>query len=230
MRYMLIKEMRPEEKPREKFMHAPHMVTMTDLVAILLRTGRKGRNVREVAQDVVNFLESQYGKMGFEEPYWQDLTSISGIGPDKAVTICAAIELGRRLAGRFNRRNLISFNSPDKVADYFMEMLRHENQEHFYACYLNVKNRFLGSREIGRGSLSAAPVDMKEVFRWGLRLKAYGIILVHNHPTGYPDPSEADIALTRKMYRAARLLDFHILDHVIIGDGLYTSMHDKGII
>lgn len=227
---MLIKEMRAEEKPREKFMDSPERTGMTDLVAILIRTGRKGHNVKEVAEEVVNFLETQYGETGFEEPYWQDLTGIPGIGPDKAVTICAAIELGRRLSGRFNKRNLENFNSPDKVAAYFMEELRHKNQEHFYACYLNVKNRFLGAREIGRGNLNAAPVDMKEILRWGVRLKAYGIILVHNHPTGYPEPSREDILVTKKIAKAASMLDFRVLDHVVIGDGNYVSMHDRGIL
>ena len=103
---MLIREMRPEEKPRERFKESAGDVSITDLIAILIRTGRKNHSVREVASDVVSFLEENCGEAWIEEPYWKDLTDIPGIGADKAVTICAAIELGRRLAGRFRKREL----------------------------------------------------------------------------------------------------------------------------
>ncbi|WP_329778284.1 JAB domain-containing protein [Allisonella histaminiformans] len=178
---MLIREMRPEEKPRERFKESAGDVSITDLIAILIRTGRKNHSVREVASDVVSFLEENCGEAWIEEPYWKDLTDIPGIGADKAVTICAAIELGRRLAGRFRKRELPDFNAPDRVASYFMEMLRHESQEYLYACYVNTKNRLMGKKEIGRGNMNAAPADIKEIMRWAIRLKARGIILVHNH-------------------------------------------------
>ena len=131
-------------------------------------------------------LETTSGINGYEDLNWRDLTDIKGIGPDKAITICAAVELGRRLSFLFDRRKLISFNTPDKVADFFMEKLRHENQEHFLVSYVNVKNRLLGFQEITKGNLNAAPVDIKEAMKWGIRYKAYGLILVHNHPSGYP--------------------------------------------
>lgn len=94
---MLIREMRSEDKPRERFQESPKMASMTDLVAILLRTGRQGYSVMQLAQDVVDQLEQTVGINGYEDLHWRDLTDIKGIGPDKAVTICAAIELGRRL-------------------------------------------------------------------------------------------------------------------------------------
>ena len=102
---MLIREMRSEDKPRERFQESPKMASMTDLVAILLRTGRQGYSVMQLAQDVVDQLEQTVGINGYEDLHWRDLTDIKGIGPDKAVTICAAIELGRRLttAARYIR-------------------------------------------------------------------------------------------------------------------------------
>ena len=204
---MLIREMWPEEKPRERFKESAGDVSITDLIAILIRTGRKNHSVREVASDVVSFLEENCGEAWIEEPYWKDLTDIPGIGADKAVTICAAIELGRRLAGR----------------------LRHESQEHLYACYVNTKNRLMGKKEIGRGNMNAAPADIKEIMRWAIRLKARGIILVHNHPSGFPDPSVSDIQLTKKVARACALMDFDLLDHIIIGDGVFASLQEKGL-
>lgn len=144
---MLIREMRTEDKPRERFAQSPSLASNTDLVAILLRTGRQGHSVMEIAKEVVDMLETTSGINGYEDLNWRDLTDIKGIGPDKAITICAAVELGRRLSFLFDRRKLISFNTPDKVADFFMEKLRHENQEHFLVSYVNVKTGFLDFRK-----------------------------------------------------------------------------------
>lgn len=220
--------MRTEDKPRERFAQSPSLASNTDLVAILLRTGRQGHSVMEIAKEVVDMLETTSGINGYEDLNWRDLTDIKGIGPDKAITICAAVELGRRLSFLFDRRKLISFNTPDKVADFFMEKLRHENQEHFMVSYVNVKNRLLGFQEITRGNLNAAPVDIKEAMKWGIRYKAYGLILVHNHPSGYPEPSKEDISVTKAFAEASKLLDMQVLDHVIIGDGTFVSLHERG--
>lgn len=227
---MLIKEMRHEDKPGERFAISPQLASNTDLVAILLRTGRQGHSVMEVAKEVVDMLESSSGINGYEDLNWRDLIDIKGIGPDKAVTICAAVELGRRLSLLCSRRKLVSFSAPDKVAAFFMEKLRHENQEHFLVSYLNVKNRLLGYQEISKGNLNAAPVDIKEAMKWGIRYKAYGMILLHNHPSGYPEPSKEDIEVTKTFAAGARLLDMQVLDHVIIGDGTFVSLHERGII
>jgi DNA repair protein RadC len=220
--------MRTEDKPRERFAQSPSLASNTDLVAILLRTGRQGHSVMEIAKEVVDMLETTSGINGYEDLNWRDLTDIKGIGPDKAITICAAVELGRRLSFLFDRRKLISFNTPDKVADFFMEKLRHENQEHFLVSYVNVKNRLLGFQEITKGNLNAAPVDIKEAMKWGIRYKAYGLILVHNHPSGYPEPSKEDISVTKAFAEASKLLDMQVLDHIIIGDGTFVSLHERG--
>lgn len=224
----MIKEMRDEDKPRERFAHSPGSASMTDLVAILLRTGTQGNSVKELAKKVVDYLEPESGISRFEDLNWRDLLAIRGIGPDKAVTICAAVELGRRLTQRFDKQSLSSFNSPAKVAHFFMEKLRHENQEHFICCYLNIKNKLLGYQVITTGSLGSAPVDIKETMRWGLRYKAYGLILVHNHPSGFPEPSEEDIRVTRRFISAAHLLDMNLVDHIIIGDGKFISLRREG--
>lgn len=225
---MLIKEMRKEDKPRERFAEAPKKASLTDLVAILLRTGRPGCSVMELAGEVVNQIVLSAEINGFDDLDWRDLTIIKGIGPDKAVTICAAVELGRRLATVCKKTSLSHFGSAEAVANYFMENLRHENQEHFLVCFVNAKNRFLGYKEIGMGNMNSAPVDIKEAMRWAIRFKANGIILVHNHPSGYPDPSDSDIQLTKRFNEAAALLDVLLLDHVIIGDSVFYSFHENG--
>lgn len=225
----MIREMQAEERPRERFALSPGMASMADLVAILLRTGTAGCGVLELARIVTKRL-GEAGISWHDDLDWRDLIDIPGIGKDKAVTICAAIELGRRLTSLHERRSLERLASPEKVARYFMERLRHENQEHFYVCYLNVKKRFLGEREISIGSLSAAPVDIKEVFKWAVRYKAHSLILVHNHPSGYPEPSSEDIHLTKRLARAAELLEMEVVDHVIIGDGVWVSLHERGVV
>lgn len=111
-----------------------------------------------------------------------------------------------------------------------MEKLRHESQEHFLICFLNVKNKLLGYKEISIGNMNAASADIKEGMRWALRYKAYNIILIHNHPSGDPEPSRADIGVTKAFSDAAKLLDMSVLDHIIIGDGIFVSLCERGCI
>lgn len=226
---MKISEMEEEERPRERFAASPRQASMADLVAILLRTGMKGCSVLELARKVTRRL-GEGGVNWYEDLDYRDLEEIPGIGRDKAITICAAIELGRRLTSYHDKRRLERLNEPEKVARFFMERLRHETQEHFYVCYLNVRNRFLGEREISVGTATSAPVDMKEALKWAIRYKASGLILLHNHPSGYPEPSTDDIDLTKKFMRAAKTLDMSVIDHIVIGDGIYVSLHERGIV
>lgn len=227
---MMIKEMRSEDKPRERFAKAPDTASMVDLVAILLRTGRHGCSVMDMAQEVVEQIRLSTDVNGFDNLDWRDLISVKGVGQDKAIAVCAAVELGRRMAQFHNKKQLENFSFPEAVASYFMEKLRHEDQEHFIVCFLNTKNRLLGYKEICVGSLDAAPVDIKEAMRWALRFKAHGMILVHNHPSGYPEPSDADINLTRQFRRATSFFDIRLLDHVIIGDGEFASLNKNGLV
>lgn len=222
---MRIRELSKEDRPRERFAESANQVSLVDLVAILLRTGREGHSVLEISAEVVQMLESLNG---FEDLHWRDLTAIKGIGRDKAITLCAAIELGRRLSQSSFSRERPLFNSPDKVSDYFMEMLRHESQEHFYVAFVNVKNRMLGKKEIGVGNLNAAPVDVREIMKWAVRFNAFGMILIHNHPSGDPNPSEEDIQLTKVIRNAAQIFGIRVLDHVIIGDQRYVSFMERG--
>lgn len=227
---MKIKDMRSEDKPRERFAISPKNARMADLIAILLRTGRQGRSVLEIAEDVIDELERFTDVSMFDDLDWRDLVHIDGIGKDKAITLCAAIELGRRLSSRFLKTELKNFGNPSNVAKYFMEELRHKNQEHFLVCYLNIKNKLLGYREITRGGLQETVVDIKEALKWALRFKAYAIILVHNHPSGVPDPSREDIRTTERFVKAGKILDIVVLDHIIIGDGNFKSLAEMGYV
>ncbi len=226
----MISEMIDEDKPREKFARNPALATDEDLVAILLRTGYRGCGVQDLAREVTTRLGYRSNVEWHGDLNWHDLEEIKGIGRDKAITICAAIELGRRISHRTSAHEAEHMNEPRKVFQYFVDTVWDQTQEEFHVCYLNVKNKLLGEQKISIGNIAAAPVDVKEVLRWGIRYKAYGLILVHNHPSGDPTPSDSDIRLTRKFAAAAELLDMRVLDHVIIGGRKFTSLHDLDII
>lgn len=209
-----------------KFKENPENASFNDLLAIVVGgvNSAKGMNV-------VNETTSRYMKPlgGTDDLSYLDLMDISGMTENKALKICAAVELGRRLASRCDKRQMENFSAPDKVAAFFMEKLRHETQEHFVTAYVNIKNRLLGWKEITRGNMSAVPVDIKESLKWGIRYKSQGIILVHNHPSGDPEPSDEDIELTKAFIKAARILDMEVLDHVVIGDGVFVSLRERGL-
>lgn len=204
----------------------PKNASFNDLLAVVVGGVNSVKGMNVVSETASRYMEP-LGRS--DDLSYLDLLSIPGMTENKALKICAAVELGRRLASRCDKRKMENFSAPDKVAAFFMEKLRHENQEHFITAYVNVKNRLLGWKEITRGNMNAAPVDLKEALKWGIRYKAYGLILVHNHLSGYPEPSKEDIELTEAFERSARLLDMEILDHVIIGDGTFVSLHERGV-
>lgn len=221
--------MTPKEEAVWRFEQAPRIVSTEELITIILG-GKSFATAREVAEEYGAHSCRDFKKgamLGTAE--YHDLMKIKGMTKQRALRLCAAIELGNRLAEQ-KAGNPVSFSNPEKVWLYFSPKLRWKTQEHFVVAYVNVKNRLLGYRVITKGNLNAAPVDIKETLRWGIRYKAYGLILVHNHPSGVPEPSDEDKELTKAFAKAAELLDMEVLDHVIIGDGEYTSFHAQGMI
>ena len=217
-----------KEQAQERFETSPQLASMTDLVSIILGKTRT-RPTMAVAEEVTStYMVNVSTRNQLEDINFRDLISIPGITKNKAMQICAAIELGRRLSNTFNKRRAANFSTPDKVANFFMEKLRHENQEHLIAAYVSIQNTLLGYREISIGNVKAAQVDVKEIMKWACRYKADGIILVHNHPSGYPEPSDDDISVTDTLVKSAKLIDCTLLDHIIIGDGIYTSLKERG--
>ena len=204
----------------------PKNASFNDLLAVVVGGVNSVKSMNVVNETALKYMEPLGGSDNLN---YLDLLEIPGMTENKALKICAAVEMGRRLAGRCDKEKMENFSAPGKVADFFMEKLRHENQEHFIAAYVNVRNRLLGWKEITKGNINAAPIDIKETLRWGIRYKSPGIILVHNHPSGDPEPSDEDIAITKAFVPAARLLDIEVLDHVIIGDGTFVSLHEGGV-
>ena len=156
----------------------------------------------------------------------QDVMHLPGMTDKRAAKIVASLEIGKRLNNA--RRSRALFDNPQRIADYFMSRLRYETQEHFLAAYLNTRLKVLRVQEIGIGDTANAPADVKETMKWAVRLNASAIVLVHNHPSGDPEPSENDYGLTETFKVAGKFLDVQVVDHVIIGDGVFVSLHERG--
>ncbi|MCH4188004.1 MAG: DNA repair protein RadC [Megasphaera sp.] len=216
------------EKPREKFLRqGARTVTDQELLAILLRTGTKGHSVLDVSRDVMRSLPGE-NLYYLSEAGIDDLCRIHGIGMDKAITICAAIELGRRISRQRVKQLAPDFSSPSAIADYVMEDMRFLPQEQFSAVFLSTKNQLITCQTLTIGTINASLAKARDVFRLALRYNAAAIVLVHNHPSGNPEPSREDIAVTRRIAEAGSMMEIPILDHIIIGDGTYVSLCERG--
>ncbi len=216
------------ERPREKFMtHGAQAVTDQDLLAILLRTGTKGHSVLSVARALLQSLPGE-NLYYLSEASIQDLCAVHGVGTDKAVTLCAAVELGRRIARQRVKHEAPDFSAPAAIAGYVMEDMRFLPQEQFAAAYVTMKNKLIAVRTLSVGTLNASLARAREVFRWAIQYNAAAVILLHNHPSGDPEPSGDDIAVTRQIAKAGDLMEIPVLDHIIIGDGTYVSLCERG--
>ena len=226
---LMIKELPLEERPREKMLtKGAQALSNGELLAILLRTGTKNDSVLRVAERVLKkYEELGVAALGCVAP--QELLRVKGIGPVKAVTIVAAVELGKRLSGLASANKPV-IHAPGDVAKLLMARLRYEPREHFIIVLLSTKNHVLAMPTISIGSLNASIVHPRELFREAINYSAAAVILVHNHPSGDPTPSSEDTLLTKKLVEAGKILEIHVLDHIIIGDNKYVSLKEKGII
>jgi len=224
---LTIKDLPVDERPREKMLvSGAHHLSNAELIAILLRTGTHQDSALRLAEKLLYKYQGLSGLGGISP---QEISQIKGIGLAKAVTIAAAVELGKRMSVLpMGDRPVI--RSPQDAADLMMQRLRYENKEHFIILLLSTKNHVLAMPTISVGSLNASVVHPRELFRTAINHSAAGVILIHNHPSGDPAPSQEDVLLTKRVVEAGRILDIAVLDHVIIGDGRYVSLKEKGII
>lgn len=224
---LMIKELPQDERPREKLAAKGALaLSNAELLAIILRTGTQQESVARLAE---RLLSENDGLSGLNRLTVQEMSKVKGIGAAKALTIVAAIELGRRIHSLQPAERPI-IRRPEDIRDLMMPRLRYESKEHFVALLLSTKNNVLAQPVISVGSLNASLVHPRELFREAINYSAAAVVLVHNHPSGDPAPSKEDIELTRRMISAGELLGISVLDHVIIGDGKYVSFKEKGII
>ncbi len=221
-----IKTWAEDDRPREKMLlKGRGALSDAELLAILLGSGTPSRSALDVAQDLLvkneNNLQS-LGKMSVNE-----LKKIKGIGDAKAITLCAAIELGRRRQALLPTKKA-QVTSSETAFDLLMIDFQDLNHEEFYVLYLNKGNYVIQKKQISIGGLAGTVVDGKIIFKTALELNACGIIMAHNHPSGRLQPSEQDLRLTKQLKEFGRLIDIEILDHLIIADKSYYSFADEG--
>ncbi len=226
MPYLTIKELPADERPRERMqLRGPQSLSNADLLAILLSTGLKGEPVTAMAE---RLLVTFGGLGGMLRADLEEIAAERGMGPAKATTIKAALELANRLSA-LRSEDKPQIASPDDVVDLLgLEMAALE-QEQLRVVLLDTKNRVVATRTVYQGSANQAMVRAAEVFRDAVRRNAIAIIVVHNHPSGDPTPSSADVALTTELVRAGQLLDIEVIDHLIIGQGRHVSLRRLGL-
>lgn len=214
--------------PREKLIHkGRESLSDPELVALLLGSGVKGKSALHIAESLLNGVEQDLNRLACLN--YRELMRIKGVGEAKAIALIAALELGRRKREAFPGA-LPHIACSRDAYENLSPMLTNLSQEEFWVLLLNRANKVLAKSRISMGGLSGTLVDPKLVFKTALENKASALVLAHNHPSGNPKPSEADLKLTIKIKNAADLLDITVLDHLIFTDTGYYSMADSGVL
>jgi len=223
-----ITDLAADERPRERLARlGAQALTTAELLAILLRVGVAGENAVQLGQ---RLLAEFNGLAGLHRAPFGDLCHQHGIGAAKAAQMKAAIELGRRMANEAPEERA-TINSPEDAANLVAYDMSALEQEHLKVILLDVRNHVLDIEEIYKGSVNSSQVHVGELFKAAIRRAASAIIVVHNHPSGDPTPSPDDIAVTRAIVQAGKLLDVDVLDHMVIGQGKgrWVSMKERGL-
>ncbi len=219
------------DMPYEKFIeYGASSLSESELIAIILRTGTKDKSAIQLAREVLSLGSfPRSGLLGLYDISLEDLQAVKGVGLVKAVKLKALTELSMRMHRACASQGFRA-NSPEAVADYFMEELRHLENETVVLCGLDTKSQLLFHTRISEGSVNTSLISPRNVFIEALSRRAVYIILLHNHPSGDPEPSRTDIEFTDKVARLGKMLEIRLLDHIIIGDNIYYSFKENDLI
>lgn len=216
-----------EERPYERCMrHGAQQLSDRELLAVLLRTGAKGRTVLELAGDILELSPEKKGFAALRRMSLKELSAVRGIGKVRAIQLQCILELARRMA-REEAGKGVFFKNPAAVAAFYMEDLRHREQEVLLLLMLNQKGRLLKEKYMFKGTVNASMISPREIFLEALSARAVQIILLHNHPSGDAQPSKEDMQVTRRVSEAGMLLGIQLTDHIIIGGHTYISFREK---
>lgn len=218
-------------KPYEKFKElGANALSNEELLAIILRTGTSNKPALKVAEEVLDTKDVYQGKlMGLYHKSLKELMEIDGIGEVKAIKLKCLTELSLRMA-KERLENRVVFTNPSDIAEYYMETCRHLEVEKVFLLCLDNQLRLIKEYELSRGTINTSLISPREVFIEALNAKAVYILLIHNHPSGNPSPSKADIQITLKVVEAGKIIDIKLLDHIIIGDHSYVSLKEQKIL
>lgn len=219
---MKIEDIPAMERPLEKALnYGIEKLSNTEILALLINSGTRSRSAIELASEILSIMPGGLSQLG--ELELDDLMNIKGIGYSKALRILGAIQLGKRMATSVPPDRACIRTNED-VACLIMERLRYEKKEHFLSILLNTKGEVIEIDTVSIGELTSTLVHPREVFKRATRQSAASIILAHNHPSGDPAPSRQDIETTRRLIECGKLMGINILDHIIIGNGTFTSL------
>jgi len=225
--YLSIKQWAEEDRPREKMLlKGKSSLSDAELITILLRTGVKGNSALDIARKILKSVNGDLNALGRLSV--SDLKKLEkGIGETKAITLVAALELGRRRQATEVRQKPVFKRSVD-IFNYIYPELADLPHEEFYVIYTNNANKVLGHQRLSAGGLTGTVVDVKIILKMGLELLATGVVAAHNHPSGTMRPSQADLDITKRIKEACRAVDMLLLDHIIVCDKSYYSFADSG--
>ena len=217
-------------RPYERcLLYGPSSLSDQELLAVIIRSGTKGSSAVFLADRILHLESGSSGLLGICHLSVAELMTVPGIGQVKAIQLKCVGELAKRIS-TYRARQVLSFSAPETIADYYMERLRHEETESLVCMMLDTKNGLISEEMLSKGTVSYAVVSTRELFVAAFRCRAVSIILLHNHPSGDPTPSEEDIRLTHRVYAAGQLVGINLLDHIIIGDNCFVSFNECGIL
>lgn len=222
-----IKSWAEEDRPREKLLaKGKSVLSDAELIAILIGSGSRNETAVELSKKILQSVNNNLNKLG--KISILDLTKFKGIGEAKAITIVAALELGRRRKETDSEIQKPILTSKDAY-NALTDVLNDLPHEEFWVLYLNRKNIIIKRSNISKGGVTGTVADAKIIFKEAILLLASTIILFHNHPSGALKPSQADIQLTKKLQETGKIMDIPVIDHIIVGDGNYFSFADEGL-
>ncbi len=223
---MKFKSIPQEEKPRERLeKYGVENLSNEELLAIILKTGSKKQNVKELANNILCTYKSI---KNLKDLRINNLIKIDGIGRVKAIELLASLELGRRVYEEVDYNDLVSLTNPKTIINYFNKLFTDVKQEYFYVVYLDSKNKFIDKKLIYKGILNKSLVHPRDIFKEAYLLSACNFICIHNHPSGDATPSIEDVEVTRKLKEIGILHGINLLDHIIVGNNNYYSFYEDG--
>jgi len=233
---MPLQDLPPDARPREKLLaRGPGALSDVELLALLLRTGIKGKGVLQMAQELLQLKPKGGAEAGFDGiagllgASAEDLKRVKGLGPAKRAELVAVLELARRaMAQRLQQRAVL--DTPDAVKHYLQLQLSGRTQEVFAVLFMDAQHHLIALEEMFQGTLSQTSVYPREVVKRALHLNASAVVLSHNHPSGNVQPSRADEMLTQTLKSALALIDVRVLDHIIVAPGEALSMTERGLL
>ncbi len=227
--YLTVKELPVSERPYEKCERfGAAVLSDAELLAVIIRTGTKQQRAIDLAVNILNYSTAYPGLKGLNYLTMKELMKIKGVGRVKAIELLCLTELTRRMS-KDTMRDSIRLITPQSVADYYMQDMRHLTREQVLLLMLDSKNRLMKDMVISEGTVNTSIMPTREIFVHAVKEGAVNIILLHNHPSGDPTPSAEDIRVTKKLTEAGNLIGVSLMDHIIIGDNRYISLKEQGL-